>query len=114
MKKLQSLLLAAIKGRVTNEYLAPGASPANRRYYEGRIAALLQSLTDRPIDVLVRSAHRWTTEHHQPGDDITYPEGTSVYWLAGCIHAMQDLIRDDDRVQTMGDPVDVPVGGVAE
>lgn len=101
---IQKLLRNAIKNRLECEYLEKGASPSKRRYHEGRIAALILSLTDEPTDVLARSATRWTTEHHKPGDDITYPEGTYVEWMRGCIQAAQDVIRGDGE-QTFDSPL---------
>lgn len=89
---IQTLLRCAIAERLKCEYM-PDPSPAKRNYYEGRIATLLQCLTEDASSVLAEAVRRYTTEKHAPGDDITYPEGTSVQWLRGCIQAAQDVTR---------------------
>jgi hypothetical protein len=90
---VKSLLRSAIDARLECEYMNPGASPAKRSYYEGRIAALLECLTEDASASLGKIVKRYTTEKHAPGDDITYPEGTSVQWMAGGIQAAQDVMR---------------------
>ena len=105
IKTHQTLLRNAINNRLKCEYMTPEASPAKRKYYEGRIAALLQCMTTDPADALAKSSSRWTTEHHAPGDDITYPEGTSVQWMAGCIQAVQDLISGTSVEQAYDSPI---------
>ena len=104
MATIQTLLRSAIKNRLDCEYTAVGASPSKRRYQEGRIAAIVQCLTDDPSVVLGKAVERYTTEHHQAGDDISYPEGTSVHWMRGCIQAAQDVIRGEGE-QAYGSPI---------
>lgn len=93
MNNIKTLLQSAIKNRLACEYMEKGASPAKRRYYEGRISALTDCLDTSPDVVLGETRKRYTTEKHAPGDDITYPEGTYVQWMVGRIQAAQDLIR---------------------
>lgn len=96
---IQNLLRNAIRNRLACEYLAPGASPAKRSYHEGRIVSLLRCLTDEPSEVLALAVKQYKTEHHAPGDDITYPEGTSVQGLIGRIQAAQDVIAGEGEQQ---------------
>jgi len=102
MARIQRMLREDIPNRCNVEYMRPGASEGQRRYYDGRLSALLQALTEGPASVYAIAVKRYESEHFSPGDDVTI-RGTPVRWLIGCIHAMQDVLQGSS--QGYSDPV---------